>query len=259
MSEFVRGNLKFDKRWDGEKHGARRVMHVYDCFEPPAGTVYDFNPPTVIPVEIVPDFLQASEAARIVEGARLPTDANPTFDGIFSETAQGLSIGPWTIDLSGLPAAWQVVVPCFKVEVGYQILYRVYEVNVTTTARVTLAGEVYPAGDRIASFRALVPEGVHFYRSFEWNPKCCGSAPPGFVAPGTSHTDWEFRIRFSFTLPDGYKWNYQFKFGLDYWHDFREPFGPSAEEDKPIVPPPPFQPGGGTPPGGSSPPGGSGQ
>lgn len=186
MPGFSRGQLNFDRIHRGTTESAEQAIAILDCAPPPRGSRQAFNPPVQWPAELLPAFIQPSELNRIVAGAATPQGPNdPGF--ILVTMMASLGFRPLDIDLKQVPAGWDQVTACMRTTISYSVESDIYDIDVTAAADVTLAGETYPTGDRVASIRVHNPRRYRFIRRFEHNPGCC----EGYhVVPATEQSDW---------------------------------------------------------------------
>ena len=172
MPQFEKGNLVFTSKDAGDALGTPDVFEEYECHPKPNGTVRRANPELTRKPELLSAYLQKAEGERIVEAA-----GGGDFASINTEVFRALGFKPLTADTSKVPAGWRAVRPCYKTTILLVFHLNVCRVDVTAKAAAKIGGIAYPAGDIVASYRALVPDQYRYELRFEFDKRCCDKAP----------------------------------------------------------------------------------
>ena len=232
----------YDRRYQDGGHfrgnhftPAAEAVITYDCFPPPAGTIFRYNPNLTHSTVILRDFLQQSDTERIEAGASTGGAAQ-TFPNVWTAARAALNLdNTLNIDLTQIPDDWERVIECRVNRISLEVRHQIYDVDATATAAVTVGAETFPSGDRLASFRVCKPMHYRFVQHTSVNPLCCPNATGD---PASSHSNWfpppgplqinvpgEYKYKW---FDPFYKWPfyYQFKF------KFLEPQAPEDEEEE---------------------------
>jgi len=223
MPETVRGKVKFEKQFVAEQQGREDEIETYSCLPRPHGSRRGANPRLEVPVILVPDFLQASEAERL-RTAAAEQGETLTFDTLWPAVMTLLDLDKLTIDLGDLPQNLRGGKDCCDCVTSVVVTYKVYTVRALANERLTFGTETYPVGDAIAAWRASEPISYKFIRRCTPNPECCPDGPTG---TGTvveesqeftklSEIEWEITpgFQWEWQFDYKYKWGYQLK---PYW------------------------------------------
>jgi hypothetical protein len=176
--KFERGVLKFEAvQLDPVEQTSEVKVFDLDCDPPPVGTQSDYNPKLQVPPVFQPRFLQQSELAQLLEGARQPGETSLSSATLLAALADAWKFKTFDIDLSKIPDDWEAPVPCFITSIRFYTVGNTFEVTARAARDVTLGGEAFPAGDTVATFRIWRPLYYQFIRRFTWNPKCCPGVP----------------------------------------------------------------------------------
>jgi len=234
MPVYTTGSIKMDTTFVENFTPAAEAVITYDCFPPPAGTIFRYNPKLTHTTELLPAFLQRSDVTRI-EAAASRGGGAQLFSDVWTAAQAALNLSnTLNIDVTQIPDDWERVIECKINRISLQVEHEIYDIDVTATAAVTIDGETFPQGDSLASFRACKPFRYRFAQHLSVNPLCC----PGVTGDDASnHSDWlppprpiEFNLPYHFGSkwydPD-YKWQFFYKWKLK----FEEPEEEESDTD----------------------------
>lgn len=178
MPSFTRGKLKFESTLIKNEEGRIVNMFELSCTPPPTGSETNFNYTTSVRPFVQQRYLQPHEVSALLEGALMPGEIALTSEALMDDIASRLSFNSLEIDTTKIPAAWHQGVDCYKVTVGYVVVYDVYEIKAVCTEDIKVNNVDYPKDDTVASFRIYTPSQYRFIRYFTWNPECCPNKEP---------------------------------------------------------------------------------
>lgn len=226
---FTRGSVSFEAIKASEERLPEEKVLLVSCAPTPRGSRTRYNPNLKCGPQFQPGFLQRSERDRLVEAAKRPGEAALTTDVLLKDIGDAMRFEVYDIDLSKIPADWENIVACYDVSISFYVEGDNWEVTAKATADITLAGETYPAGDTLATFRIWAPRYYQFIRRFAWNPECCGGTATQ-RGPEYSNTWWPGKEDWGWQLPDDWKLQpFTPKFKLDMPHFSPSPKTPEGE------------------------------